>query len=251
MCFQLFSDPFFSFLLLRCSAAKSCPTLQPHGLQHPRFPCPSPTLRACSNACPSNWWYSLTISSSVVPFSCLQSCPASEIFPVSQFFTSGGQSIRVSASASLLLLTGLLFSRSGVWMMSFSLETANGVYHPRALLEADENFLACLSLILMCSRKLCFHTEFISFSASPFGPVRPYLSNIRVLFQNRSREGKKTTGRDWMPVWKMPFRWPRHRFGSLYHFVSAMPLYWGQRALCSENFLLAPPHTALPPLLKS
>ena len=85
-------------------------------------------------------------------------------------------------------------------MMSFSLETANGVYHPRALLEADENFLACLSLILMCSRKLCFHTEFISFSASPFGPVRPYLSNIRVLFQNRSREGKKTTGRDWMPV---------------------------------------------------
>ena len=199
-------------------------SLQPHGLQHTRFPCPSPTLRACSNACPLNWWYSPTISSSVVPFSWPQSCPASGSFPVSQFFTSGSQSIGVSASASLLLLTGLLFSRSGVWLVSFSLETASEVHHPRALLKADESFLAFLSLILMCSRKLCFHTELINFSASPFGPLRPYLSNIRVLFQNRSREGRKTTGRNWTPVWKMPFRWPRHRLGSFYHFVSAVPL---------------------------
>ena len=74
-----------------------------------------------------------------------------------QFFRSGGQSIGVSASASLLLLTGILFSRSGVWMVSFSLKTANGVHRPRALLEADESFLAFLSLIQMCSRKLCLH----------------------------------------------------------------------------------------------
>ena len=167
-------------------------SVQPHGLQHTRFPCPLPTLRACSNACPLNWWHHPTISSSVVPFSWLQSCPASGSFPVSQFFASSSQSIGVSASASLLLLTGLLFSRSGVWSVSFSLETANEVHHPRALLKADESFLAFLSLILMCSRKLCFHTELISFSASPFGPLRPYLSNIRVF----SRTGAEKGGRE-------------------------------------------------------
>ena len=70
-----------------------------HGLQHARPPCPSPTL---SNSCPLSQWCHPTISSSVIPFSsCLQSFPASESFPMSQFFTSGGQSIRVSASVSV------------------------------------------------------------------------------------------------------------------------------------------------------
>ena len=55
---------------------------QPHGLQHARFPCPSPTPRACWNSCPSNWWCHSTISSSVVPFSCLQYFPAAVSFPV-------------------------------------------------------------------------------------------------------------------------------------------------------------------------
>ena len=65
-------------------------SLQPHGLQHARLPCPSPTPRACSNSCPSSWWYHPTISSSVLPFSsCLQSFPASGSFPMSQFFASG------------------------------------------------------------------------------------------------------------------------------------------------------------------
>ena len=67
-----------------------------------RLPCPSPTPRACSNSCPSSQWCHPTISSSVVPFSsCLQFSPASGYFPISQFFTSGGQSIGVSASASV------------------------------------------------------------------------------------------------------------------------------------------------------
>ena len=71
--------------------------MQPHGLQHARVPCPSPTSGACSNSCPS------TISFSVIPFSsCLQSFPASGSFQMSQFFTSGCQSIGVSASASVL-----------------------------------------------------------------------------------------------------------------------------------------------------
>ena len=68
-----------------------------------RLPCPSPTPRVYSNSCPLSWWCHPTILSSVVPFSsCLQSFPASESFPVCQFFASAGQSIGVSASASVL-----------------------------------------------------------------------------------------------------------------------------------------------------
>ena len=73
-----------------------------HGLQHTRLPCPSPTLRTCSNSCPSSWYYHPTISSSVIPFSCLQSFPESGSFTMSQFFASSGQSIGASASASVL-----------------------------------------------------------------------------------------------------------------------------------------------------
>ena len=77
--------------------------LQPHGLQHARPPCPLPTSRVYSNSCSLSWWCHPTISSSVVPFSsCLQSFPASGSFLMSQFFTSGGQSTGVSASASVL-----------------------------------------------------------------------------------------------------------------------------------------------------
>ena len=76
--------------------------LQPHGLQHARFPCPSPTPRACANSCPLSPWCYPTISSSVVPFpSCLQSFPASGSFQMNQFFASRGQSIGASASASV------------------------------------------------------------------------------------------------------------------------------------------------------
>ena len=78
-------------------------SLLPHGLQHSRLPCPTPTPGACLNSCPSSRWCHPTISSSVIPFSsCLQSFPASGSFPVSQFFASGSQSIGVSASASVL-----------------------------------------------------------------------------------------------------------------------------------------------------
>ena len=78
-------------------------SLQPHGLQHTRLPCPSPTPGAYSNSCPLSWWCHPTISSSVEPFSsCLQSFPASGSFLMSQFFTSAGQRIGVSASASVL-----------------------------------------------------------------------------------------------------------------------------------------------------
>ena len=78
-------------------------TAQPHGLQHARLPCPSPTLGAYSNSCPSSLWCHPTISSSVIPFSSwLQSFLASGSFQMSQFFASGGQKIGASASVSVL-----------------------------------------------------------------------------------------------------------------------------------------------------
>ena len=77
-------------------------SLPPHGLQHARPPCSLPTPGVYSNSCPLSVWFYPTISSSVVPFSLLQSFPASGSFPVSWFFSSGGHSIGVSASASVL-----------------------------------------------------------------------------------------------------------------------------------------------------
>ena len=78
-------------------------SLRPHGLQHARPPCLIPSPGVCSNSCPLSRWCHPTISSSVIPLSSrLQSFPASGSFPMSWFFASGGQSIRVSASASVL-----------------------------------------------------------------------------------------------------------------------------------------------------
>ena len=87
-----------SSVQFNCSVVSDC--LQPHGPQHARPPCPSPTPGVYSNSCPLSRWCHPTISSSVALFSsCLQSFPASGSFQISQFFASGGQSIGVSASA--------------------------------------------------------------------------------------------------------------------------------------------------------
>ena len=89
--------------LLLFSRSVMSNSLRPHGLQHARPPCPSPTPGVYSNSCPLSRWCHPTILSSVNSFfSGLQSFPASGSFPMSQFFASGGQSIRVSASASVL-----------------------------------------------------------------------------------------------------------------------------------------------------
>ena len=86
---------------LSCSVMSD--SWRPHGLQHTRPPCPSPTPGVYPNSCPLSWWCPPTTSFSVVPASsCLQSYPASGAFSTSQLFASGGQSIRVSASASVL-----------------------------------------------------------------------------------------------------------------------------------------------------
>ena len=114
-----------SVLTVQFTCSDVSDSLGPHGLQHARLPCPSPTPRAYSNSCPSRWWCHPTISSSVIPFSfCLQFSPALESFPMSQFFASGGQSIGVSASTlvlpmnvqdwSPLGLTGLILQSKGL-----------------------------------------------------------------------------------------------------------------------------------------
>ena len=92
--------------------SRCCLTLRPHGLQHTRLPCPSLSPGVCSDSCPLSWWRYLTISSSVAPFSsCLQSFPGSGSFPMSQFFTSGGQSIGASAPVLPMNISGLISFR--------------------------------------------------------------------------------------------------------------------------------------------
>ena len=97
--------------------------LWPHGLWHARLPCPSPTSGAGSNSCPLSWWWHPTISSSIIPFSsCLQFFPSSGSFQMSYFFPSGGQSIGVSASTSVLLMTTQDWSPLG-WTGWISLQS--------------------------------------------------------------------------------------------------------------------------------
>ena len=109
-------------LLLFIIQLLSCVLLFATGLQPPRLPCSSPSPRVCSNSCSSSWWCHPTVSSSVIPFSCLQSFPTSGSFAMRQLFVSGGQSIWASASAAVLpmniqrwfplRLTGFIFPLS-------------------------------------------------------------------------------------------------------------------------------------------
>ena len=97
LCMDIWASVQFSLV------AQLCPTLRPHEPRHARPPCPSPTPWVYPNSCPSSRWYHLAISSSVIPFSSWpQSFPASGSFPMSQLFASGGQSIEVSPSTSVL-----------------------------------------------------------------------------------------------------------------------------------------------------
>ena len=100
---QYFEEVVAFNFLVQFSHSVVSDSLRPHESQHSRPPCPSPTPGVHSDSCPSIRWCHPAIPSSVVPFSsCPQSLPASESFPMSQFLTWGGQSTRVSASASFL-----------------------------------------------------------------------------------------------------------------------------------------------------
>ena len=113
----------YGFWIMCCySVTQLCMTLRPHETQHARPPCPSPTPGVHPNPCPSSWWCHLTISSSVPFSSCLQSFPASGSFPMSQLFTSGGQSTAVSALTSVLPMNTQDWFPSG-WIGWISLQS--------------------------------------------------------------------------------------------------------------------------------
>ena len=135
-------------------------SLQPHGLQHDRPPCPSPTSWVHSNSYPLSQWCHPTISSSVVPFSShLQSFLASGSFQMSQFFTSGGQSTGVSASTSVLPMNAQDWSHLGwIWL---DLPAVQGTlknllqYHSSkaSILQCSTFFMAQLSRPYMATGK--------------------------------------------------------------------------------------------------
>ena len=130
-------------------------SLRPHGLQHARPPCPSASPGACSNSCPSSRWCHPTISSSVVPFSsCLQSFVVSGSFPLSQIFASGGQSIGVSASASVLPLNIQGWFPLG-WIGWISLQSKglSRVFSSTTVFEASAFFTVQLSHPYMTAGK--------------------------------------------------------------------------------------------------
>ena len=179
------------------SVAQSCQILcDPHGLQHARLPCPSPTPGVCSNSCPSSQWCHPTISSSVIPFSSyLQSFPASGSFPLSQFFASGGQSIGVSASASVLPmniqdwfplgLTGLISFASG----------SKGRSQSNIVLVHGQEDLALGSMLrrvpyTMRSRRMCLVEIALGSSGqcrqSPEPRVLPFVGQLLVWFKDCS-----------------------------------------------------------------
>ena len=146
----------FSCITVQVSPSVVSDSLRPHGLQHPRLPCPSPTPRACSNSCPLSQWCHPTISSSVFPFSsCLQSFPASGSFPMSQLFKSGGQSIGASASVFPmniqewfpLPLTGLILQSKGLSRV------CSNTSSQASILERSAFFIAQLSHPYMTTGK--------------------------------------------------------------------------------------------------
>ena len=137
-------------LIISYSVQFSClvvsDSLRPHEPQQARPPCPSPTPGVYSNSCPLSRWCHPTISSSIIPFSCLQSFPASGSFQVSQFFPSGGQSIGVSAfSISLSNEYSRLISFRMVWLDLLAVQRLSRVFS-NTTVQKHQFFGAQLSL---------------------------------------------------------------------------------------------------------
>ena len=154
-----------SVLLLLFSHSVMSDSLQPHGLQHARIPCPSPSPGACSGELVMSWWCHPTISTSVILFSCIQSFPASESFLMSQLLPSDDQSIRVSASAlvlpmniqgwSLLELTGLISLQSKGLSRVFSNTTVqkHHFFGTQLSLWSNLNLLHCRQILYHLSHQ--------------------------------------------------------------------------------------------------
>ena len=145
---------FFKYLLLIIIVQSvMSDSLWPHGLQHARLPCPAPSPGVCSKSCPLSRWWHTTTSSSVVPFSsCPPSFPASGSFPMSQLFSSGGESIGVLAFSPSNEYTGLTSFRID-W---FDLLAVQGTL--KSLQHHSLKAFVCLSLgSLNC--KLCIWND--------------------------------------------------------------------------------------------
>ena len=162
-------------------------SLQPHGRQHPRLPCPSPTPGACSNSCPSSQWYHPTNSSSVGPFSShLQSFPVSGPFPMSQFFPSGGQSIVVSASASVHNISVIYFhsltnhdnNNDNLYVISNQM-TISGNFLKHLPCSFLSIFLSAPSLCVSLSSLFWKLSSFMGLSDSLFVTVASVLHSLR------------------------------------------------------------------------
>jgi len=134
--------------LVQSSHSVMSNSLQPHALWQARLPCSSPTPGACSNSCSLSWWCHPTISSSVIPFSsCLQSFPASGSFSKSLFYTSDGQSIGASASASVLPMTVQDWVPLGLTdLISLKSKGLSGVFSNTTVVQKHKLFGAKLSL---------------------------------------------------------------------------------------------------------
>ena len=151
-CFNLdeLNVPRFSSFQCSCSVVSN--SLWPHWLQNARLPCPSPTLRACSNSCPSRRCCHLAISSSVIAYSShLPSFPASEFFPMSQLFTSGGQSIGSLILASVLpmnILDWFPFGLTG--LISLQSRRLSGVFCSTTV-QRHQFFFGAWPLFLGCA----------------------------------------------------------------------------------------------------
>ena len=143
----------FSSVQFSRSVVSDC--LWPHGLQHTRPPCPSPTPGVHSDLCPSSQWCHPAVSSSVVPLSCPQSLPASGSFPMSQLFTGGGQNIGVSALASVLPMNTQDWSPLE-WTGWISLQS-KGL--SRVMSKVGANYIwwcPCVCSLLLCCWKRVF-----------------------------------------------------------------------------------------------
>ena len=162
-------------------------TLQTHGLQHTGPPCPSPIPGACSNSCQLSQWCHPTISSSVIPFSsCLQSFPASGSFQMSQFFTSGGQRIGASVSASVLPMN------IQDWLISLRIDW----FDPLAVQETFKSLLqhhSSKASILWCSAfsmvQLSIH-PYMTATGKTIALTRQTAKVTPNYKQNEFREGK-------------------------------------------------------------
>ena len=161
---------------------------QPNGLQHARLPCPSPTSRVYSNSCPLSRWCHPNVSSSAIPFSSLQSFPASGSCQMSQFFPSGGQNIGVSASASVLPMNIQDWFPSG-WTGWISLESKGLLQHhssKTSIVQHSASFIVQISDPYMTTGKTIALTRW-TFVGKVMSLLFNMLSRLVIAFLPRSK----------------------------------------------------------------